>query len=614
MSPAELQTSRKRPPHGSTSVFVRRSRAFSVRELQQQYAALRNLLQSALWLAEKRGDHEATTILRARLENLHAAALLVIVGEVKAGKSSFINALVREEVCQVAPGPCTAAIQELVYGPQRSVASLGRSWDRVYLPKDVLREATIVDTPGTNSIVRDHQTITENYIPQSDLVVFVFSAVNPHTKTAWELLTAIKKEWHRKMVFVLQQADRATPLELETNRAHVVQYARERQVENPIVFTLSAKLETEMRPDSGFSEFRNYLQHAIGSGEVWQMKVEGAAHTIRAVMAKLLTDLRREKKALADEREFYQGLLAKVGAHEAKATSSAMLILGKVAAKYDSLIRDAESEFAEGLRLSNLLKGAVPFRRERETTDWLPQLRGRFEDEMRREMAVEGPKLTQALFDEMQVLRDELTAGLAQRQAHVREAVILPDTALRLKMLDQLRSKLARIPVCGDIHMSSNVAEPSGIRRFAVGGSALAVLGIGMVVFSAMKWSAIAGSLFAAIGIVLFVAGLLWQRIAITQGFRQKLRASRDEFSQRLAAETTAIVEELFFHVHDALAEAHMRLNLSASHLDAPLDETFRIGEAADEMVLRSQRAARQEAALGANVGLARRGLKYRPG
>src|SRR5204863_1782808 len=204
---------------------------------------------------ERCADIEATQILRARLSNLQAAALLVIVGEVKAGKSSFINALLRENVCEVAPGPCTIRIQELIYGAERKVESLGNSWQRVALPKEVLREITMVDTPGTNSIVKHHQTITEKYIPQSDLVVFVFSAANPHTKSAWELLTLIRKEWHRKMVFVLQQADRASQDELTINREHVMQYARDRQVENPTVFTLSAKRELEGIPESGFSEF-----------------------------------------------------------------------------------------------------------------------------------------------------------------------------------------------------------------------------------------------------------------------------------------------------------------------------------------------------------------------
>ena len=65
-------------------------------ELKERFETLRDLLQRALWLAEKCADVEGAEILRARLTNLRAAALLVIVGEVKAGKSSFINALLRE--------------------------------------------------------------------------------------------------------------------------------------------------------------------------------------------------------------------------------------------------------------------------------------------------------------------------------------------------------------------------------------------------------------------------------------------------------------------------------------------------------------------------------------
>src|SRR3977135_3073636 len=126
-------------------------------ELMQQFDTLRNLLQRALWLAERCADIEASQILRARLTNLQAAALLVIVGEVKAGKSSFINALLREDVCEVAPGPCTVRIQELVYGAERKVENLGDAWQRVSLPKEALREISMVDKPGSNSIVRDHQ-------------------------------------------------------------------------------------------------------------------------------------------------------------------------------------------------------------------------------------------------------------------------------------------------------------------------------------------------------------------------------------------------------------------------------------------------------------------------
>src|SRR6266404_3037835 len=359
-------------------------------ELKQQFDTLRNLLQRALWLAERCADHEATQILRSRLTNLQAAALLVIVGEVKAGKSSFINALLREDVCEVAPGPCTVRIQELVYGTERQIESLGDSWQRIALPKEVLREITMVDTPGTNSIVKDQQTITEKYIPQSDLVVFVFSAVNPHTKSAWELLTLIKKEWHRKMVFVLQQSDRASQKELTTNLEHVRQYARERQVENPIVFTLSAKREMEGIPENAFAEFRNFLQTTIACGEAWRIKVEGSYQTIRSVMTRLLAHLRAEKIAVDDERAFYQNLLCQVDAREEKARGLKLLIVDKLAATYDTLARQSEDEFAKGLRVGKLFRGAVPFLRDKDTDAWLRDLKSNFETSARREIKAEA--------------------------------------------------------------------------------------------------------------------------------------------------------------------------------------------------------------------------------
>ena len=416
-------------------------------ELKQRFEALRGLLQRALWLSERCADHEGTHILGTRLTNLQSAALLVIVGEVKVGKSSFVNALVREEVCEVAPGPCTTSIQELVYGAERKVVSLGAFWERVYLPKEVLREVTLVDTPGTNSIIQNHETITENYIPQSDLVVFVISAANPHTKSAWELLTLVSKEWHRKMVFVLHQADRASQKELTTNLALVKQYARERHVEDPIVFTLSAKREMEGMHDSGFAEFRHFLQDAIECGEVWRIKVEGSYETIRTVMNKLLAHLRAEKAAIDAERAFYQDLIRQVGAHEAKAYSLNLSMVAKLSTTYENLARQSETEFAEGLRMKQLIRRSIPFLRDKDTTAWLHDLKGRFERTARKELENESAQVSMDIIDEMRTTMDELAQSIERRQERSRGNATLPQAAKHSEILKQLRSKLECIRV-----------------------------------------------------------------------------------------------------------------------------------------------------------------------
>jgi GTP-binding protein EngB required for normal cell division len=551
-------------------------------ELQQQHEALRALLQRALWLAEKCADHEATTILRARLTNLQSAALLVILGEVKAGKSSFINALVKEDVCQVAPGPCTTDIQELVYGPERSVVNLGQAWDRVYLPKEVLREVTIVDTPGTNSIIQNHQAITENYIPQSDLVVFVFSAVNPHTKTAWEFLNKVRKEWHRKIIFVLQQADRASPQELATNCEHVKQYARERHVDNPVVFPLSAKRELEGAPMSGLPEFRNFLDYGIRRGEVWRTKVEGSYQTIRTVMSKVLTRLREEQASIAEERAFYQELLRKVEASEARAKSMKGLIVDKISGSYDRLSQQSEADFAERLNVGTVLRGAIPASRENE--------KGHFSGNAAastKEMAMEAPRLSQELLLEMQNIMDELTESIAVRRERAVERGVLPQAEHRLALLEKLKTRLESQRV-GEI-AEAKLKQAAEVKRSVFTGAALVLVGIAILALSRSVWLTVAGALCACTGVVLIVVGVLWRRSDILRDVRQKLGESRKQFRLRLQSEISQVFDGLLDEVRHDLTETIFRLDVQSSQITPLLDETFKIGEVASEMILRSR-------------------------
>lgn len=558
-------------------------------ELKQQFDTLRNLLQRALWLAERCADIESTQILRARLTNLQAAALMVVVGEVKAGKSSFINALLREDVCEVAPGPCTVRIQELLYGAERRVETLGEAWQRVSLPKEVLREITMVDTPGTNSIVKDHQTITENYIPQSDLVVFVFAAVNPHTKSAWELLTLIKKEWHRKVVFVLQQSDRASQNELTTNLEHVRQYAHERQVENPAIFILSAKREMEGIPETAFLEFRNFLQTTIACGEAWRMKVEGSYQTIRSVMTRLLAHLRTEKAAIDDERAFYQSLLLQVDVREEKARGLKLLIVDKLAATYDALARRSEDEFARGLRVGKLFRRAVPFLRDKDTEAWLGELKTRFEKSARREIKTEAAQVSMDLFNEMRTMMEELSQSIARRHERIRADVTFPKAADQVGTLQRLQAKLDGVRIDENI-LRGKVAETTDVRKLAVAGTLLTALGVVITALSPILWLDITGGIFLGTGIFLVAVGLFWRRTSVMKDFKQRLGDSQLHFRERLDAEFGEIFEHLFYEVRQALTESLFRLDLQASFNTPLLEETFQIGEAASDMVIVSQR------------------------
>ena len=105
-----------------------------------------------------------------------------------------------------------------------------------YLPIPFLHDFNVVDTPGTNTMVAEHQTITENFVPRADLILFVFSVVNPWTQSAWEFLKFIQTKWLKNVVFVLQQADLREPTEIEVIQRHLQDNAIQRLGFAPPIF------------------------------------------------------------------------------------------------------------------------------------------------------------------------------------------------------------------------------------------------------------------------------------------------------------------------------------------------------------------------------------------
>jgi ribosome biogenesis GTPase A len=522
------------------------------KEQKSQYDALKNLLQACLNLTEKCSDTEAYNIIKERIAHLQSAALLVIVGEVKSGKSSFVNALLGENICEVAPDPCTAGIQELVYGDIRSKKELGENWEQLSIPKNVLHEISIVDTPGTNSIIRNHQAITENYIPQSDLVIFVFSAKNPHTGSAWDFLSLIRKDWHRKIVFILQQADLASPRELEINMERVHQYARERNVQNPTVFAMSAKLEIEGNAESGFNEFRNYLQHAIKSGEVWKMKVNGARDTAVKIAGRLMKRLTDEQEAINGEKTFYNNLLTRVKARREKANELKRLAVNSLSMSYDRLATSLEEDFREGLGAGAVLRRAIPFVRDKDVKTWLKDLQANFENASKKEIEAESSRVSKDISDEMMAMFNELSEAISHHHDRTigKFPVLDPDRAEILVRLQKQLHDLRLADIAGDKGIQS-----SEIGRLSLAGGGITALGAVIALASNLMIFDITGGILALGGASLIAATLIWKRSGILHDFSQKMKKSRAEFRDRLDAEISRIFEKLFMEIEHRIKE-----------------------------------------------------------
>ena len=156
---------------------------------------------------------------------------------------------------------------------------------------DVLREIHIVDTPGTNAIIREHEQLTNEFVPRSDLVLFVTSADRPFTETERQFLETIRG-WGKKIVVVINKAD---IFERESDLDDVVAFVRDAARSllgrSPDVFPVSARLaqrakagEPALWAASRFEALESYLRNTLDavkplSTEARQPAGRGAARS-----------------------------------------------------------------------------------------------------------------------------------------------------------------------------------------------------------------------------------------------------------------------------------------------------------------------------------------------
>jgi small GTP-binding protein len=283
--------------------------------LETQLARARDLLSAVrdrLTSFGASADDQAA--LASSIRQLDELFLIVIVGEFNAGKSAVINALLGQTVLQEGVTPTTAEIQILTYGDSVARQTDSTGVRVVTAPVELLRDLHIVDTPGTNAIIRAHERLTADFVPRSDLVLFITSADRPFSETERLFMAAIR-EWGKKIVILVNKADiLASPSELQEVVAFVRGAARDLLGADPDVLAVSARLaqrakhgEPSVWAASGFEQLERYLHETLDEGEKFSLKLanplgvgQTLANRYAAVAGERLTLMQQDLAVLAD--------------------------------------------------------------------------------------------------------------------------------------------------------------------------------------------------------------------------------------------------------------------------------------------------------------------------
>ncbi len=172
---------------------------------------------------------------------------LACIGQFKRGKSTFINAMLGQNILPTGVAPVTAIVTVLRHGPVpvarvgfqdggRKEIPLERlpefvteehnprnrlqvAWVEVQVPSPLLADGMcMVDTPGIGSVFSTNTASTLEFVPHIDAAVVVLGCDPPISGEELELVREVSRHC-RHLLFALNKSDKLAPRELEEGAA-----------------------------------------------------------------------------------------------------------------------------------------------------------------------------------------------------------------------------------------------------------------------------------------------------------------------------------------------------------------------------------------------------------
>lgn len=251
--------------------------------------------------------------LQTSILQLDELFLLVVVGEFNAGKSALVNALLGNQILPEGTTPTTSKVTLVKWGEKVAEQAVDEGFGILTYPLPLLKELNIVDTPGTNAVIRRHERLTDEFVPRSDLVLFVTSADRPMTESERLFLERILA-WGKKVVFVLNKADIfEDETSLDEVRDFVLKHATAVLGDPPEFFPVSARIAQRaqnepdpeqsrlMRASSGLDELERYVTTTLDDATRLELKLSNPLGTAENLVVQAQSAVRDECQELQED-------------------------------------------------------------------------------------------------------------------------------------------------------------------------------------------------------------------------------------------------------------------------------------------------------------------------
>lgn len=462
--------------------------------------------------------------LKEQLENPFS---IFICGEFNAGKSSLLNSLGDNTNAPVGIIPTTKTIDS-------------------YDPQD-LGGLVFIDSPGTNSIIEQHQELTENYLKRADIILFVTSIERPLSKSELDFLMLVDRTWARKIIVTINKIDLASDSEIEQVKAYVNDGLQEIFAQIPPVFAISS------HTGAGLEELKNFLLAFLAENEKLKLKLQGPHNSLLFYLEQLQQKNQETQTKLEAEKILFDRTLRRIQERLEEYKMLFAIFQRNIDDLFRSLIQETNKIVDSKISFFYVLK-------RRLTNE---------NDELEEKLiaAIQEVQLDQNL----QNIFKEATATFVQyRDRIIKEATEDIETAVAISgdslTIPTLKSEQVDIKKMSE---AIKVAADKGLNNFGKLGIVAAVTGVGgQILFSAASLDASAFVLSAIFGLLGINAiprerDKVKEQIEIT--FRDLQQTYTDTLWKTLATELNGYLQQFINSIEPRKKELEEQIALSKS-------------------------------------------------